>query len=388
MAGPADHPGDGRLRRHRRTRRVHHGTSTWPARSARSVNDVPGTDDSGPAVQHDDRQAQHHPRPDASPEARAVLDDLVRWADVLVESFSPRGNASPRARLRSGVASLNPTLIMMSSCLFGQTRPAAPSTPASARWAPRSPASSTSPAGRTGPPCGPFGAYSDYLSPRFALCALLAALDHRRRTGEGQYLDFAQAESAVHFLTPALLDHTVNGRRQTADGNADPDMAPHGVYPSAGDDRWVAIACRDDADWRALAGAARPPRPRRPVGDRAADPPRRAGRVRRRVDAPRATGRGADTLVAARRAGPRRAELRRMRRRPTARPPAATSSPAPRRARHDRRRGQPHHPLAPPRPRPSRHHRCSAQDTVDVLTELLGYDDERLGELFAAEALD
>jgi crotonobetainyl-CoA:carnitine CoA-transferase CaiB-like acyl-CoA transferase len=103
------------------------------------------------------------------------------------------------------------------------------------------------------PPCGPFGAYSDYPSPRFALCAVLAALDHRRRTGEGQYIDFSQAEACVHFLSPAILDMTVNGRCQTRAGNTDPHMAPHGVYPSTGDDRWVAIACRDDADWRALA---------------------------------------------------------------------------------------------------------------------------------------
>ena len=83
---------------------------------------------------------------------------------------------------------------------------------------------------------------------------MLAALEHRRRTGEGQYIDFAQAESCVHFLTPAILDQSVNGRCQDPIGNDDPHMAPHGVYRSAGDDRWVAIACRDDADWRALAG--------------------------------------------------------------------------------------------------------------------------------------
>jgi benzylsuccinate CoA-transferase BbsF subunit len=104
------------------------------------------------------------------------------------------------------------------------------------------------------PPCGPFGAYTDYMSPRFALCTLLAALDERRRTGHGQYFDFAQAESAVHFLTPALLDYIVNGTVQAAAGNADPVMAPHGVYPSAGEDQWVAIACRHDDDWRSLAG--------------------------------------------------------------------------------------------------------------------------------------
>ncbi len=103
------------------------------------------------------------------------------------------------------------------------------------------------------PPCGPFGAYTDYVSPRLSLCALLAALDHRRRTGQGQYLDFAQAEAAVHFLTPAILDVTVNGHDPCRNGNTDVDMAPHGVYPSAGDDEWIAVACADNEQWRTLA---------------------------------------------------------------------------------------------------------------------------------------
>ncbi len=62
------------------------------------------------------------------------------------------------------------------------------------------------------PPAGLFGAYTDYVSPRFSAMAILAALDHRRRTGEGQYIDQSQAECAIHFLGPAILDYTVNGR--------------------------------------------------------------------------------------------------------------------------------------------------------------------------------
>jgi crotonobetainyl-CoA:carnitine CoA-transferase CaiB-like acyl-CoA transferase len=185
------------------------------------------------------------------PAGREVLDDLVRWADVVVESFSPRG----RAALDLGyerLAALRPGLIMVSSCLFGQSGPLQ-------RYA----GFGTMGASLAGffhltgwpdrPPCGPFGAYSDYPAPRFGLCALLAALDHRRRTGEGQYLDFAQAEAGVHFLTPAVLEQSVNGRTATRAGNADVSMAPHGVYRSAGDDAWVALACRDDRDWGALA---------------------------------------------------------------------------------------------------------------------------------------
>ena len=104
------------------------------------------------------------------------------------------------------------------------------------------------------PPCGPFGAYSDYPSPRFALCAVLAALDHRDRTGEGQYLDFAQAEACAHFLSPALLDRAVNGHESDAQRQRRPgDGRRTACTRRSGDDQWVALACRDDADWRALA---------------------------------------------------------------------------------------------------------------------------------------
>jgi benzylsuccinate CoA-transferase BbsF subunit len=105
------------------------------------------------------------------------------------------------------------------------------------------------------PPAGPFGAYTDYIAPRYNAAAILAALEHRRRTGEGQHIDLSQAEAALHFLAPALLDYTVNGTVATRDGNRDRELAPHGVYPCAGEDRWVAIAVRDDRDWCALAEA-------------------------------------------------------------------------------------------------------------------------------------
>ena len=183
-------------------------------------------------------------------EGRAVLDDLVGWADVLIESFSPRGRVALGLDY-DRLAAINPRLVMMSSCLFGQDGPLAAyagfGNMAAALtgffeitgWPDRAPA-------------GPFSAYTDYVSPRFAVSAILAALDDRRDTGRGQYLDFAQAEAAVHFLTPAILDWTVNGRVTRRLGNDDPVMAPHGIYPCAGDDRWVAVACRDDGDWRAL----------------------------------------------------------------------------------------------------------------------------------------
>ena len=190
-----------------------------------------------------------------NPAARDLVFDLVRWADVVTESFSPKAMRAWDYGYES-MREVKPDIIMLSSCLMGQTGPlskiAGFGNMAAAiagfhnltGWADR-------------PPAGPFGAYTDYVAPRFTAMALMAALDHRRRTGEGQYIDQSQAECAIHFLGPAILDYTVNGRVAGRHGNADADFAPHGVYPAAGEDRWVAIACRTDDDWRHLCSAMR-----------------------------------------------------------------------------------------------------------------------------------
>jgi crotonobetainyl-CoA:carnitine CoA-transferase CaiB-like acyl-CoA transferase len=101
-------------------------------------------------------------------------------------------------------------------------------------------------------PAGPWGAYTDFIGARYNAIAVLAALEHRKRTGEGQHIDLSQAEASIHFLAPALLDYQVNGRIAGRTGNRDPRMAPHGVYPVLGEDRWIAIAVGDDAQWQAL----------------------------------------------------------------------------------------------------------------------------------------
>jgi len=184
------------------------------------------------------------------PEGRDVVRDLARWADVVTESFSPK------AMRKWGLGyddlrQVNPAIIMLSSCLMGQTGPLSKmagfgTMGASVSgfhnltgWPDRSPA-------------GVFGAYTDYVSPRFTAVAILAALEHRRRTGRGQYIDQSQAEASTHFLGPAILDYSANGREQKRVGNADAHFAPHGAYPAAGEDRWTAIVCRTDVEWRAL----------------------------------------------------------------------------------------------------------------------------------------
>jgi crotonobetainyl-CoA:carnitine CoA-transferase CaiB-like acyl-CoA transferase len=108
-------------------------------------------------------------------------------------------------------------------------------------------------------PSGPYSAYTDYIAPRFGLAAMMAALIHRKRTGQGQYIDQAQAESALQFLALPILDTVASGRKYSPIANDDLEHAPHGIYPAGGEDRWVAIACRTDSHWRALCAALGPP---------------------------------------------------------------------------------------------------------------------------------
>lgn len=185
-----------------------------------------------------------------NPASEQVMVDLVQWADVVVDSFSPRGKGTLGLG-HERLLAIKPDLIVASTCLNGQTGPLASlagfGTMAAAMsgffyicgWPDRS-------------PCGPFGAYTDYVAPRYFLAVLLAALEQRRRTGQGQYIDFSQAEASMQHLSPLLLDYTVNGRIAERLGNDDHHFAPHGVYPCTGVDKWVAVVCETDEQWGAL----------------------------------------------------------------------------------------------------------------------------------------
>jgi benzylsuccinate CoA-transferase BbsF subunit len=100
------------------------------------------------------------------------------------------------------------------------------------------------------PPHMPPFAYGDVVAPMFATIGVLAALEHRRQTGQGRHIDVSQVEPLVHTIEDPLVRAQTGGRPRI--GNASPTMAPHGIYPCRGHDQWVAIAVRDTADWKAL----------------------------------------------------------------------------------------------------------------------------------------
>jgi crotonobetainyl-CoA:carnitine CoA-transferase CaiB-like acyl-CoA transferase len=185
-----------------------------------------------------------------TPEGIEIAKKLLTWCDVALDSFTA-GTMNELGIGYDVARKLNPSIIMATTCLLGQTGPAARlggyGYHAAAvsgffevtGWDDRAPG-------------GPFNAYTDTIAPRFLATILMAALDHRRRTGEGQFIDQAQMESALHFLAPELLGVQLTGRSPRRSGNDSPNAAPHDAYPCKGRDEWCAIAVESDAHWRAL----------------------------------------------------------------------------------------------------------------------------------------
>jgi len=187
------------------------------------------------------------------PRAVGLAKRLIASADVVIENFAPGVmqkwglGYDTLAREQSG-------LIMMSTCLWGQTGPE--------RAYPGFGGQGSALAGfnyLTGwpdrEPLGPFGTITDSLSPRFGAVALAAALLHRARTGRGTFIDLSQVETAVYALGEWLLGYSASAASFGRIGNRSPHATPHGVFPCAGADRWIAIAIHDDADWQRLVRA-------------------------------------------------------------------------------------------------------------------------------------
>jgi crotonobetainyl-CoA:carnitine CoA-transferase CaiB-like acyl-CoA transferase len=196
-----------------------------------------------------------------NPRAHDAVLRLIDRADAVCESFAP----GVMDRLGLGWEVLhkrNPRLVMLSSSLFGQSGPLTTFAGFGNLSTAMSGFSHVNGWPDSGP-ISPYGAYLDYLSPRLGQIALLAALGHARRTGEGQLVDVSQMEVATQFLAERLIERQVTGRERPRMGNDDDVMVPHGVYACRGraeaiatgeDDSpyWLAVAVRDDDDWRAV----------------------------------------------------------------------------------------------------------------------------------------
>ncbi|MDO8562454.1 MAG: CoA transferase, partial [Candidatus Limnocylindria bacterium] len=173
---------------------------------------------------------------------------LIARADVLVESFTP-GTVERLGLGPDALRAANPGLVLLRSCNQGQTGPHA-----------RHPGYGSQltalagfvhllgEKGRT--PALLYGPYIDYVAVGYGLTAVLAALRQRGRTGAGCVIDLSQYEAGVQFVAATILEEQVTSHSPERDENRDRVAAPHGSYPCAGSDHWVALSIWSDDEWR------------------------------------------------------------------------------------------------------------------------------------------
>lgn len=186
------------------------------------------------------------------PEARELVRTIISQADVVIDNFGvdpmPKWNMTAEELFAK-----RPDLIIVRCSVNGRSGPLKNYVGLGNTI--MSTAGINAITGFEGdPPVSTCTAHPDYSSnAHHTLFAIMSALYHRERTGEGQVIDLSQTESTVCFVGPTLLDYTANGNIQGQPNNRHTQMAPHGVFPCLGDDRWLAIACPDDDAWQALA---------------------------------------------------------------------------------------------------------------------------------------
>ena len=182
--------------------------------------------------------------------AKEVLERLIEWADVVAESFAP-GAMAEWGLAYEDLVKVKPDMIMYSTSQQGQTGPRAGIAAYGTQlvslsgfthltgWPDRD-------------PTGPYGPYTDTIVPSLGAAAIAAALIRRRHTGKGEHIDLSQFEAGLNFISPCLLDYTVNQRMWSRQGNRCACAAPHGVYSCRGEDRWCAITIFSDGEWEKL----------------------------------------------------------------------------------------------------------------------------------------
>ena len=189
----------------------------------------------------------------SSPEGKDLARKVIDWADVVLESFTP--GAMERLGLDyETVSQKHPDLIMLSTCLRGQTGAhrayagfggqgaALAGLHYITGWADR-------------PASGPWAAYTDFVTPRYGVSLLTAAIWGRAQTGKGTHIDLSQIEASIHFMEPQVLDYTVNGNVAQAGEDRNMYSSPNGVFQVAGQQRYVALGCETAEHWQALRGA-------------------------------------------------------------------------------------------------------------------------------------
>jgi benzylsuccinate CoA-transferase BbsF subunit len=184
------------------------------------------------------------------PRALDVARRLIVRSDVVAENFA-NGVMERMGVGYEEVRKLRPDAIMVSISGYGRSGPERDFVSYGPATVPLAGFSAVT-GYKGGPPMHVGISYGDPTAGLHGALAVLAALCHRRRTGEGQFIDVSLWEASATLLPEALLEYEMNGTEPPRDGNRTPHMAPHGVFRSAGEDRWISIAVGSDEEWRSL----------------------------------------------------------------------------------------------------------------------------------------
>ena len=184
-----------------------------------------------------------------SPKGLELARRLIASADIFVENMSG-GTLARRGLGYEDIRKIKPDIIYLATCMQGQTGPHAKHAASGHKlsalsgfnhisgWPDREP--------------GWVGTYTDFVAPRYNIIAILTALEYRRQTGRGQFLDMSQYEPSLQLMGPLLLDYKVNNRVANREGNRCSYAAPHNAFRCQGEDRWCAIAVFTDKEWRSF----------------------------------------------------------------------------------------------------------------------------------------
>lgn len=185
----------------------------------------------------------------SNPEGIEVARALINWSDVVVENFGP-GFMDRIGLGYDQLRAIKPDIILASVSVAGRTGPMA-----GFRGYGNSAAAHSGHAAMTGwpgsePHLPPF-AYGDVVAPMFLSVGILAALEYRATTGQGQHIDVSQIEPMVHVIADLFADPDLAEKP----GNAHCSMAPHGVFPCKGNENWLALCVETDQQWRSFCQA-------------------------------------------------------------------------------------------------------------------------------------
>jgi len=196
------------------------------------------------------------------PEAKEAAWRLIKQSDVVINNFAA-GVLEHMGFGYDAVKKVNPNVVMATLSGYGDTGPESHYVSYGPAQVPLSGLSALT--GYKGfPPMHAGFSYADPNAGVHGAFAVISALFHRAKTGEGQYIDMSQWECAIDLLAEGILEYTMNGREPERVGNRDPQMAPHGNFKCLDlpeiildqtVDQWVSIICADDAEWARLARA-------------------------------------------------------------------------------------------------------------------------------------